>query len=133
MRPLLFVVAGLALTWLLFMTWLMLARPKHLALREAAAFIPDTLRLLKRLTRDGDIPRRTRWLVWVLLGYLASPIDLVPDFIPIVGYADDVILVALVLRHIMRKAGPGKLTEHWPGTRESLTALGELLRLPNVN
>ncbi|CAN5588066.1 YkvA family protein [soil metagenome] len=130
MRTLIVVAVAIALGWLVFVIWLGLARPKNLPLRDAARFIPDSLRLLHRLARDPDLPRRTRWMVWGLLGYLASPIDLVPDFIPVIGYADDVILVALVLRHLVRKAGSKKLKEHWPGTNESLATLSELMRLP---
>ena len=65
---------------------------------------------------DRAIPRRTRWLVGLLLVYLVSPLDLVPDFVPAIGFADDAIITAFVLRHVIRKAGPDKLQEHWPGS-----------------
>ena len=84
---------------------------------------------MRRLVVDKTIPRRTRWLVWALIAYLALPIDLVPDFIPVVGYADDVIVTAFVLRHVIRRAGPEKLTEHWPGTPAGLDTLTRVLRL----
>jgi uncharacterized membrane protein YkvA (DUF1232 family) len=67
----------------------------------------------------------------MLLVYLASPIDLVPDFIPVIGYADDVIITSIVLRRLVRRAGPEKLREHWPGTPEGLAQLQRLLRLPS--
>jgi uncharacterized membrane protein YkvA (DUF1232 family) len=66
----------------------------------------------------------------VLLGYLAIPIDLIPDFIPVIGYADDAIIIALVLRSVTRAVGPAALDEHWPGTPEGLAALRRLCRLP---
>jgi uncharacterized membrane protein YkvA (DUF1232 family) len=81
---------------------------------------------------DREIPRRTRWLVWFLLGYLVLPIDLVPDFIPGLGYADDAVISSLVLRHVIRTAGVAKVAEHWPGTPEGLATLQRLLRLPSV-
>jgi uncharacterized membrane protein YkvA (DUF1232 family) len=65
----------------------------------------------------------------LLLVYLALPIDLIPDFIPVVGYADDVVIVALVLRSATRRAGPAALVKHWPGTPEGLTALKRLCRI----
>jgi uncharacterized membrane protein YkvA (DUF1232 family) len=67
--------------------------------------------------------------VQLLLAYLASPIDLVPDFIPVVGYADDAIIVAAVLRSVARRAGVQALERHWPGTRDGFAALCRLTRL----
>ena len=61
--------------------------------------------------------------------YLAVPIDLVPDFVPVVGYADDAIITSFVLRHVIAQAGPSKLREHWPGSREGLATLMRILRL----
>ena len=55
-------------------------------------------------------------MVSFLLGYIAMPIDLVPDFIPVLGYADDAILAAIVLRTVLRRAGRNKISEHWRGT-----------------
>jgi uncharacterized membrane protein YkvA (DUF1232 family) len=68
------------------------------------------------------------WLA-LLLAYLALPIDLIPDFIPVLGYADDAVIVALVLRSVTRRAGPDALAEHWPGTPDGLAALRRLCRL----
>lgn len=67
---------------------------------------------------------------WALIAYLALPIDLVPDVVPVVGYVDDVILVAVLLRGVVRRAGPGPLRRHWPGTDEGLEALWRLVGLP---
>jgi uncharacterized membrane protein YkvA (DUF1232 family) len=67
--------------------------------------------------------------VWALLAYLALPIDLVPDFIPVIGYADDAILTAIVLRHLARRAGWKRVAEHWPGTSDGLVTLSRMLRL----
>ncbi len=61
------------------------------------------------------------WLL--LLGYLALPLDLVPDVLPVIGWADDVIAVVLVLRSVARRAGPEALERHWPGTPEGLAAV----------
>jgi uncharacterized membrane protein YkvA (DUF1232 family) len=67
--------------------------------------------------------------LWLLLGYLALPIDLVPDFIPVIGYADDAVIVVLALRSVTRRAGPEALERHWPGTPEGLAAIRRLARL----
>jgi uncharacterized membrane protein YkvA (DUF1232 family) len=68
------------------------------------------------------------WLVALLI-YLASPIDLVPDFLPVIGYADDAIVTSFVLRHVIARAGPPKLREHWPGPPDGLATLARLLRI----
>lgn len=70
------------------------------------------------------------WLVFLLI-YLASPIDLVPDFVPVLGYADDAVIVALVLRSVTRRAGPDALARHWPGTTDGLRLIEQLAGLPN--
>lgn len=115
--------------WLAFLAYLAAARPRGMALRDATRLVPDTLRLLRHLATDSTVPRRQRVPLWLLAGYLALPVDLVPDFIPGIGYADDVILVAVVLRRFLAKAGADKLTEHWPGSAEGLELLRRLLRL----
>jgi uncharacterized membrane protein YkvA (DUF1232 family) len=91
--------------------------------RALAGFIPHCLILFRRLLRDERVPRRSRILIAVLIGYLAMPFDLVPDFIPVVGLVDDAIIVALVLRAVLRSGGPDLVREHWPGPPASATAL----------
>jgi uncharacterized membrane protein YkvA (DUF1232 family) len=112
---------------------LYLTRPDESTLVDAARLIPDTFRLVRKLATDRTIPLATRIPVWLLLAYLASPIDLVPDFLPVVGFADDAIITSLVLRRLIRKVGADKLTEHWPGTPEGLDRMRRLLRVPNSN
>jgi uncharacterized membrane protein YkvA (DUF1232 family) len=91
--------------------------------RAVASFIPDCIVLFHRLLRDPRMPRRYRALVIALLGYLALPIDVVPDFIPIAGQLDDAIVVALALRAILRAGGPEMREEHWPGPAASLALM----------
>jgi uncharacterized membrane protein YkvA (DUF1232 family) len=69
------------------------------------------------------VPIATKARVWFLLAYLAMPIDLIPDFIPVLGYADDAIIAAIALRSVLRRAGRDKVSEHWPGTADGLEAL----------
>jgi uncharacterized membrane protein YkvA (DUF1232 family) len=107
---------------------LALARPKGGALGEAVRLLPDLLRLVTRLARDPTLPRGVRLRLWLLLAYLAIPIDVIPDFIPVLGYADDAILVALVLRSVIRRAGPEAVARHWPGGEEGLQAVRRLTR-----
>lgn len=120
------VLAGLVLLWLALIVALWLTRPDEVRLRDLLRLLPDLVRLLRRLAADGSVPRGVRVRLWLLLGYLALPIDLVPDFIPVLGYADDAIVVALVLRSVVRRAGADAVVRHWPGTPEGLTALQRL-------
>jgi uncharacterized membrane protein YkvA (DUF1232 family) len=87
--------------------------------RALAGFIPDCIVLFRRLLADGRIPRSRKALIFALIAYLAMPFDLVPDFIPVAGQLDDAILVAIVLRTLLRTGGPELLSEHWPGPDSS--------------
>jgi uncharacterized membrane protein YkvA (DUF1232 family) len=67
-----------------------------------------------------------RIVLALLLGYLLSPIDLIPDFVPVLGYADDAIIAMIAIRSAVRHAGADRLARHWPGTPEGLTVLTRL-------
>ena len=124
-------VAVGALWIMLVLTFYLLGR-RHddpVRMREALRLLPDLVRLLRRLAADTSLPAGVRARVVLLGVYLALPIDLVPDFIPVVGYADDVVVVILVLRSVTRRAGPEALDRHWPGTPEGLRTLRTLAGL----
>jgi uncharacterized membrane protein YkvA (DUF1232 family) len=87
--------------------------------RALAGFVPDCVVLFSRLLRDERLPRRHKLLVAALLPYLLLPFDLIPDFIPVAGQLDDAVIVALVLRRVLR-ANPELVEEHWPGPRRTL-------------
>jgi uncharacterized membrane protein YkvA (DUF1232 family) len=124
------VLAGLLVLWLLLLAVLWATRTDDLSARGLLRLLPDVVRLVRRLAADGELPRGVRVRLWLLLGYLALPIDLVPDVIPVLGYADDALLVALVLRSVVRRAGLEAVSRNWPGTPEGLAALRRLARLP---
>jgi uncharacterized membrane protein YkvA (DUF1232 family) len=123
------VVGGLLLLWLLLLAVLWRARPDELTARGALRLLPDVLRLVRRLAADRSLPRTVRVRLWLLLAYLVSPIDLVPDFVPVLGYADDVVVVAWALRSVVRRAGREALIRHWPGEPAGLAAVDRLARL----
>lgn len=127
-RLLLGVGGALLALWLVLLAALWRARPPDGTLREALRLLPDVLRLVSRLARDRTLRRGLRARLWLLLAYLASPIDLVPDVVPVLGYADDAVLVLWVLRSVVRDAGDAALARHWPGTPDGLTAVQRLVR-----
>ena len=122
---------GLVVLWavLVGVLWLLGRGHDPVTLRDAVRLLPDVLRLVRRLAADPDLPRGVRVRLWLLLAYLLSPVDLVPDVVPVVGYADDAVVVALVLRSVVRAAGPEALERHWPGTAAGLVALRRLTGL----
>lgn len=124
------VVLALMITWLVLIVVLLAGRPQGKVLTEALRLLPDLLRLLARMATDKTQPAAIRIRLALLLAYLALPIDLVPDFIPVLGYADDAIIVVWVLRSIARHAGVEPLHEHWPGTDDGFAALCRLSGLP---
>jgi uncharacterized membrane protein YkvA (DUF1232 family) len=109
----------------IFVVWLLLTGRRQDA-RAVAGFIPDCLILFRCLLGDRRVPRRSKLLLGAAIGYLAMPFDLMPDFIPVAGQLDDAIIVALVLRSLLRAGGPDLLREHWPGPAASLNLLTRL-------
>ena len=123
---------ALLLAWVALVVALVLARPRGALLREALRLLPDVLRLIRRLAADPDLPRGVRIRLGALLVYLALPIDLIPDFIPVLGYADDAIIVTAVLRSVARRAGAAAVRAHWPGTDDGFAVLARLTGIPGA-
>jgi uncharacterized membrane protein YkvA (DUF1232 family) len=105
-----------------FLGWLVV-RGRRGDARALLTLIPDCIVLVSRLVRDPRVDRRRKLLLLALVGYLALPFDLVPDFIPIAGQLDDAIIVALILRHFVRSGGEELIRELWPGPEQSLTLI----------
>src|SRR5882672_8527984 len=83
--------------------------------RELATLIPNLVVLFRGLLRDARVPRGSKLWLWFAIAWLVSPIDLIPEFIPVLGPLDDAIVAALVLRHVLRRTDHTVLTEHWRG------------------
>ena len=113
-------------TWIVFIGILVVFRPKGFDLAEAKRFVPDLVRLLRELARDDALPRSIRRRLAFVVAYLALPLDLIPDFIPVLGYADDIIVVTLVLRSVVRAAGQDAVKHHWRGSPDGLVLINKL-------
>lgn len=97
--------------------------------RQALALAPNLVKLYGRLVRDPRVPWRARLLALATLGYTVSPVDVVPDIVPIIGQVDDIVIVASGLRRLAEAAGPEIMAEHWDGDEpvlESVQAVVEL-------
>lgn len=121
-RPWLIGIGISLLLYSLFVILLYLLGRKERA-RAWAGFIPDCIVLFKRLISDPDIGRGNRIMLALLLGYLALPFDLIPDLIPVAGQLDDAIIVAFVVRRLVRSGGKVAIEQHWPGPPQSLKVI----------
>lgn len=96
---------------------------RRTAAREVAALLPNLLMLFKGLIRDPRVPRKSKLLLVFGAAWVASPIDLIPEFIPVLGPLDDAVVAALILRHLLRTAGRDVVAEHWRGDPATLARL----------
>jgi uncharacterized membrane protein YkvA (DUF1232 family) len=109
-------------TWLLAVGVLLWLGRRTLA-RELVTFVPNAVRLFRDLLRDERVPAGSKALLLLAVAWVASPIDLIPEFLPGIGPLDDVVVVALVLRHLVRRAGPEVVRDHWRGDPRTLGAM----------
>jgi uncharacterized membrane protein YkvA (DUF1232 family) len=106
----------------------LLVAGRRLEARALAGFVPDCVVLCRRLLADPRISRSRKAALGLALAYLAVPIDLVPDMVPGAGQLDDAVVLALVLRGLVRDAGPDLVAQHWPGPPPGLRALLAIAR-----
>lgn len=121
------IVVGLVLAWAVLVALLWLFRPRDVGLRELLGVVPDVLRLVRDLLGDRSVPAGPRLALLGLLAWLISPIDLIPEFIPVLGPLDDVVVTVLVLRYVRRRLGEDELRRRWRGTPASFELLLGLL------
>jgi uncharacterized membrane protein YkvA (DUF1232 family) len=121
--------AALVFAWVALLVALAIMRPPGGLLRDAVRILPDVLRLIRRLAADKSLPSGVRIRLWGVLAYLALPFDLIPDFIPVLGYADDAIVVTAILRSVVRRAGIEAVRAQWPGSDDGFAALCRLCGL----
>jgi uncharacterized membrane protein YkvA (DUF1232 family) len=120
-------IAVVAIGWLLLAAFLWLHRPSRELAGAALRLIPDLVRLVRGLLADGTTPASALVALAGLLLYLLSPIDLIPDFVPVIGSADDLIVSAVVLRWVGRRVGLDDLRIRWAGDPAGFEVLRRLL------
>ncbi|MBA2631492.1 MAG: DUF1232 domain-containing protein [Chloroflexi bacterium] len=127
LRILAVIVGSLLAVWLLFVAILWVFRPRGAGLGQLVRIVPDVLRLVRNLLADRRTPVGVRLALIGLLAWLINPIDLIPEFIPILGPLDDVVVAILVLRYVRRRLGTDELRRRWPGTEEGYALLSGVL------
>ena len=127
MDPLLTAIAVVLGVWLTLIVVLVVLGKRGVA-RELATLVPNLTRLFAGLVRDRRVPRRAKIVLGITALYLAMPIDLIPDFIPIAGQLDDAIIAALALRYVLGTTPRDIVAEHWHGDPETLRRVLALAR-----
>lgn len=122
MRWILIGFAALLAIWLLAIG-ILLWRGRTTLARELIGFVPNVLRLFRDLLGDPRVPRSAKVTLVVGVAWLASPIDLIPEFLPVIGPLDDAIVAGLVLRSLVRRTGVDVVREHWRGDPRTLALL----------
>jgi uncharacterized membrane protein YkvA (DUF1232 family) len=120
-------ILGLVGLWLLLLLVLWLIRPRDVGVADLVRTVPDLLRLTRELLLDPGAPGGVRIALVVLLGWLVNPIDLIPDFIPVLGPLDDVIVAVVILRYVRRRLGADEMRRRWNGTPEGWALVERLL------
>jgi uncharacterized membrane protein YkvA (DUF1232 family) len=126
-EPLVAFLISLLGLWLLIVGVLWIFRPRDTSLGELVRVVPDVARLVRDLLRDRNVPLPARVALAVLLAWILNPIDLIPEFIPVLGPLDDAVVAVLVLRFVRRRIGDPEMRAHWRGTPEGYLLLTRLL------
>jgi uncharacterized membrane protein YkvA (DUF1232 family) len=121
------ILVGLIAIWAILLAVLWMLRPKDVAARELVGIVPDLLRLLRDVVRDPASPVDVRLVLVGALVWLLSPIDLIPEFIPVLGPLDDVVVVIVALRYVRRRVGLDALRALWSGTDDGFAVLGRFM------
>jgi uncharacterized membrane protein YkvA (DUF1232 family) len=117
------IVVAVVGVWVVLLVLFWALRPKDVPVREALGLIPDVLRLLRSVISDRSAPLDVRLVLVGLLAWIVSPIDLIPDFIPVLGPLDDVVVAVVALRYVRRRVGVDDLRRRWVGTDDGFALL----------
>jgi uncharacterized membrane protein YkvA (DUF1232 family) len=117
------IVVALVCLWAALVLVFWMCRPRDVPMRELVRVVPDVLRLLRSLIRDGRTPLDVRLVLVGLVGWILSPIDLIPEFIPVLGPIDDVVVAVAALRFVRRRVGVDELRARWSGSEDGFALL----------
>ncbi len=117
------IVLALVVLWVVLLVLFWALRPKGVSVREILGVIPDVLRLLRSVIRDRSAPLDVRLVLVGLLVWILSPIDLIPEFLPVLGPLDDVVVAVVAMRYVRRRIGVDDLRRRWAGTDDGFALL----------
>ena len=117
------IVAAVLGVWLAMLAMFWVLRPKSLAVRELLGLVPDVVRLLRSVITDSTAPLDVRLILVGLLAWILSPVDLIPEFIPVLGPLDDIVVAVVALRYVRRRLGVANLSRRWSGSAEGFDVL----------
>jgi uncharacterized membrane protein YkvA (DUF1232 family) len=121
------IAVGLLVLWAALLALFWVFRPKGVSIRELAGVVPDLVRMLGSIVRDPSSPPDVRFVLVGALAWILSPIDLIPEFIPLVGPLDDVLVAVVALRYVRRRIGVDEMRTRWPGSDEGFALLGRVV------
>ena len=121
------IIVALVAVWAGFLVLFFALRPKGISVREIVGVIPDVLRLLRSVLGDGSTPLDVRLVLIGLMAWIVSPIDLIPEFIPVLGPLDDVVVAVVAMRYMRRRVGIDDLRMRWTGTPEGFALLVRII------
>ena len=121
------ILLGLVGLWLLALLVFWLVRPRGMPVADLLRALPDTIRMLRAIATDRSVPVDVRLAVIGLLLWIVSPIDLIPEFIPVLGPIDDIVVAVAALRYARRRLGTDGLRERWPGSDAGFATLTRLI------
>jgi uncharacterized membrane protein YkvA (DUF1232 family) len=121
------IVLGIVALWVALLLVFVALRPKGVPVRELVEVIPDVLRLLRSLITDRSAPLDVRLVLVGLVAWIISPIDLIPEFVPVLGPLDDVVVAIVSMRYVRRRMGSDELRRRWAGTPEGFILLARVI------
>jgi uncharacterized membrane protein YkvA (DUF1232 family) len=130
------IAIGLVGLWLALLALFWLLRPRGVATRELLAVVPDVLRLIRSLITDSDVPLDVRLVLIGLAAWILSPIDLIPEFIPVLGPIDDVVVAVVAMRYARRRVGIAAMQARWTGSATGFEILRRVVggeRVPSAD
>ncbi len=125
--PLLVLILSLLALWAALLVLLWIVRPRGVAARELIGVVPDVVRLVRSIITDRSAPLSVRIVLIGMLAWIVSPIDLIPEFIPVVGPLDDVVVAVLALRYTRRRMGSEALRARWPGSDDGFALVSRVI------
>ena len=120
-------IVSLIVLWALLLLILWLLRPKGAPARELLAIVPDALRLIRGLITDRAVPLDVRVVLVGLLIWIVSPLDLIPEFVPVLGPLDDVVVAIVAMRYARRRLDFAEIGRRWPGSANGLAVLARVI------